>query len=91
MDRHRVSPKMWTPRAISSAISDARNALVSPAEYAALAQTPLAKAVAPVYDDLDAAFRAANAVSFDDLLGLPGAAAHRARRRARTLRAAGSA
>ncbi len=71
MDRHRVSPKVWTPRAISSSISDARNALVSPAEYARLAQTPLAKAVAPVYADLDAAFRAANAVSFDDLLGLP--------------------
>ncbi len=71
MDRHRVSPKVWTPRAISSAISDARNALVSPAEYASLAQAPLAKAVAPVYSDLAAAFRAANAVSFDDLLGLP--------------------
>jgi DNA helicase-2/ATP-dependent DNA helicase PcrA len=71
MDRHRISPKTWTPRAISSAISDARNALVAPAEYAGLAQTPLAKAVVPVYNDLDAAFRAANAVSFDDLLGLP--------------------
>ncbi len=71
MDRHRVSPKVWTPRAISAAISDARNALVSPAEYATLAQMPLAKAVVPVYNDLAAAFRTANAVSFDDLLGLP--------------------
>ena len=71
MERHRVSPKTWTPRAISSAISDARNALVSPAEYAKLAQTPLAKAVVPVYNDLEAAFRAVNAVSFDDLLALP--------------------
>ncbi len=71
MERHRVSAKVWTPRAISSAISDARNALVPPAEYASLAQTPLAKAVAPIYSDLDAAFRSANAVSFDDLLGLP--------------------
>ena len=71
MDRHRVSPKTWTPRAISSAISDARNALVTPAEYARLAQTPFAKAVVPVYNDLEGAFRAANAVSFDDLLGLP--------------------
>ena len=71
MDRHRVSTKLWAPRVVSSAISDARNALVSPAEYATLAQAPLAKAVAPVYADLAAAFRAANAVSFDDLLGLP--------------------
>ena len=71
MDRHRVSPKTWAPRAISSAISDARNALVPPAEYARLAQIPFTQAVAPIYSDLAAAFQAANAVSFDDLLGLP--------------------
>jgi DNA helicase-2/ATP-dependent DNA helicase PcrA len=71
MERHRVSAKTWTPRAINSAISDARNALVMPEEYAKLAQTPLAKAVAPIYADWDAAFTAANAVSFDDLLLLP--------------------
>ena len=71
MQRHRVSPKTWAPRAISSAISDARNALVAPAEYATLALTPLAKAVAPIYADMDDAFRLANAVSFDDLLWLP--------------------
>jgi DNA helicase-2/ATP-dependent DNA helicase PcrA len=71
MNRHRVSPKTWTPRVIAAAISAARNALVTPAEYASLAQTPLEKAVVPVYNDLGSAFRAANAVSFDDLLGLP--------------------
>jgi DNA helicase-2/ATP-dependent DNA helicase PcrA len=71
MTRHRVSPKTWTPRAIAAAISAARNALVTPAEYASLAQTPLEKAVVPVYGDMESAFRAANAVSFDDLLGLP--------------------
>ena len=41
MERHRVSPKTWTPRAIAAAISAARNALVDPAEYERLAQTPL--------------------------------------------------
>ena len=71
MDRHRIAPKTWAARAISAAISDARNALVTPREYESLAQTPLAKAVTPVYADLDAAFRAANAASFDDLLWLP--------------------
>ncbi len=71
MAKHRVSANVWTPRAISSTISDARNALVSPTEYAMLAHTPLATAVAPIYSDLEPAFRAANAVSFDDLLGLP--------------------
>ena len=71
MERHRVSPKVWAPKAVAAAISDARNAMVSPAEYATLAQTPMAKAVAPLFADLEPAFRAANAVSFDDLLGLP--------------------
>ncbi len=71
MDQHRISTKTWTPRLVSSAVSEARNALVSPAEYEALALTPLAKAVAPLYKDWDAAFVTANAVSFDDLLWLP--------------------
>ena len=71
MERHRISPKTWAPRAIADAISGARNALVGPEEFARLALTPLAKAVAPLYADWDAAFRAANAVSFDDLLWLP--------------------
>ena len=71
MDRHNVNPKVWTPRAVSAAISDARNAMVSPAEYATLAQTPFAIAIVPVYEELGPALRAANAVSFDDLLGLP--------------------
>lgn len=71
MDRHRVSTKTWAPRLVASAISEARNALVSPAEYERLALTPLAKAVVPLYKDWDPAFIAANAVSFDDLLWLP--------------------
>src|SRR5829696_2293744 len=30
MERHGVSPKQWTPRAIQGAISDAKNSLVTP-------------------------------------------------------------
>ena len=71
MDRHRISTKTYTPRLVSSTVSDARNALVTPQEYESLALTPLAKAVAPLYREWDAAFTAANAVSFDDLLWLP--------------------
>ena len=71
MDRHRISAKAWTPRLIASTVSSARNALVTPAAYEAAALTPLAKAVVPIYKDWDAAFVAANAVSFDDLLWLP--------------------
>ena len=71
MERHRISLRQWTPRAIRSVISDAKNALVSPAEYESLARDPLSRAAAQVYGDLEPAMRAANAVDFDDLLLLP--------------------
>ena len=71
MERHRIPPKQYAPRAIRSAISDAKNAMVSPAEYAKLARDPFSQSVAPVYTDLDEALRTANAVDFDDLLLLP--------------------
>ena len=71
MERHRVSTKQYAPRAIQSAISDAKNALVAPAEYEALAMDPFARTVAPIYHDLGDALRLANAVDFDDLLVLP--------------------
>jgi len=71
MERRSISPKQFTPKAIHAAISSAKNALVSPAEYAKLANDPFTKAASQVYDDLEAAFRAANAVDFDDLLVLP--------------------
>ena len=71
MERRSISSKQFTPRAVHAAISSAKNALVSPAEYAKLASDLFTKAAAQVYDDLEAAFRAANAVDFDDLLVLP--------------------
>jgi len=71
MERHRVSSKQYAPRAIQSAISDAKNALVAPSEYESLAMDPFARTVAPIYHDLADALRLANAVDFDDLLLLP--------------------
>ncbi len=71
MDRHSISKKTWTPRAIHGAISDAKNALVSPEEYERLAMDPFSRATSVVYRELEPALRAANAVSFDDLLVLP--------------------
>jgi DNA helicase-2/ATP-dependent DNA helicase PcrA len=71
MERHRIPPKQFAPRAIRGAISDAKNQLVSVEEYSTLARDPFAQAVALVYADLDAALRTANAVDFDDLLVLP--------------------
>ena len=71
MERHGVSPKQYAPRAVQSAISDAKNALVPPSEYEALAMDPFARAVAPVYVELASALRTANALDFDDLLVFP--------------------
>jgi DNA helicase II / ATP-dependent DNA helicase PcrA len=71
MERHGVSPKQYAPRAVQSAISDAKNALVPPSEYEALAMDPFSRSVAPIYHGLGAALRTANAVDFDDLLVLP--------------------
>ena len=71
MEGRGITPRDWTPKAIHSAISDAMNALVSPAEYARLAHDPLSRAAALVYADLEGTLRAHNAVTFDDLLVLP--------------------
>jgi len=71
MERRSVSAKQFAPKAILGAISSAKNALVSPAEYAKVANDPFTKAAALVYEDLESAYRTANAVDFDDLLVLP--------------------
>jgi DNA helicase II / ATP-dependent DNA helicase PcrA len=71
MERHRISQKEWTPKAIAGRISDAKNALVTPEEFATTAYDPLSRAASLVYADLGAALRQANAVDFDDLLLLP--------------------
>ena len=71
MERQGISPKQWSPKVISSLISDAKNALVPPAEYESLAMDPVSRAAAKVYREMEPTLRAANAVSFDDLLVLP--------------------
>jgi len=71
MEREGVSPKEWSPKAVMAAISDAKNRLVSPAEYERLALDSFSKACAKVYRQLEPALRASNAVTFDDLLVLP--------------------
>lgn len=71
MERRRLSPTQFAPKAILGAISSAKNALVSPSEYARTARDTFATAVAGVYTDLEAALQQANAVTFDDLLVLP--------------------
>jgi DNA helicase-2/ATP-dependent DNA helicase PcrA len=71
MEREGIPQKQWSPKVIASLISDAKNALVPPAEYESLAMDPVSRAAAKVYRQMEPALRAANAVSFDDLLVLP--------------------
>jgi DNA helicase II / ATP-dependent DNA helicase PcrA len=71
MERNKLNVKQFTPRGVHAAISDAKNALVDPDEYANLAMDPFSRAVAVVYRELGEALRVANAVDFDDLLVLP--------------------
>src|SRR6266513_3262596 len=71
MEREGIPQKQWSPKVIASLISDAKNALVAPGEYESLAMDPVSRTAAKVYRQLDPTLRAANAVSFDDLLVLP--------------------
>jgi DNA helicase-2/ATP-dependent DNA helicase PcrA len=71
MEREGIPQKQWSPKVIASLISDAKNALVPAAEYESLAMDPVSRAAAKVYRQMEPALRAANAVSFDDLLVLP--------------------
>ena len=71
MERLQVNTKQFTPRGVHSAISDAKNALVLPAEFGNLALDPFAKAIAKVYPEYGEELRRGNAVDFDDLLLLP--------------------
>ncbi len=71
MERHQVSTKQFSPRAVQGAISDAKNALVPPKEYERLAMEPFSKTIAPIYHSLGETLQTANAVDFDDLLVLP--------------------
>ena len=71
MERLKISTKRGRPRRFANAISGAKNALVSPEEYAKLAMDPLSKAASAVYDQWERTLRDANAVDFDDLLVLP--------------------
>jgi DNA helicase-2/ATP-dependent DNA helicase PcrA len=71
MERAGVSPRQWTPKTIAALISDAKNALVTPAAFESTALDPLSRAAASVYRELEGYLRAGNAATFDDLLTLP--------------------
>jgi DNA helicase-2/ATP-dependent DNA helicase PcrA len=63
-----IDPKKFPPRSVHAIISQAKNDLVSVAEYASSARTPYDRRIAEVYAEYQSRLRAANAMDFDDLL-----------------------
>ncbi|HVP75476.1 MAG TPA: UvrD-helicase domain-containing protein [Gaiellaceae bacterium] len=63
-------PKRFTPRGIHAQISNAKNQLVGPAEYASRVASFYDQTVADVYDVYQRRLFASNAVDFDDMLYL---------------------
>ncbi|MCA9832754.1 MAG: UvrD-helicase domain-containing protein [Thermomicrobiales bacterium] len=66
-----LDPKQITPRRMLSRISAAKSVLQTPTDVATEAQSYDDEIVARVYTEYEKLLRAANAVDFDDLLGLP--------------------
>jgi DNA helicase-2/ATP-dependent DNA helicase PcrA len=62
------SPKAFPPRQLAGIISAAKNALLTPPEFATRAETPIALVAADIYGGLGPALKQANAMDFDDLL-----------------------
>jgi DNA helicase II / ATP-dependent DNA helicase PcrA len=63
-------PKRFTPRGILSQISNAKNQLIGPTEYASRVASFYDQTVADVYELYQKRLFAANAVDFDDMLFL---------------------
>ncbi len=66
-----LDPKQVAPRRMLSRISAAKSMLLGPGEFQAQAETYDDEVIARVYREYQKALRKANAVDFDDLLGLP--------------------
>ncbi len=71
MDQHNIDKKQFSPRAIRSLISSAKNQMVSPDQYQRMVSTRMQEQAARVYKPYQEILRKANAVDFDDLLIKP--------------------
>lgn len=63
-----ISEKAFTPRGIASVISSAKNELLTPADYAAVASLPQQRVAADVYPLYESLRKSAGALDFDDLI-----------------------
>jgi len=63
-----IDEKSFTPRALSSIISNSKNELVSPDEYLGVASGPTQKAAAQIFPLYQKILKDNNALDFDDLI-----------------------
>ena len=68
MEEVGLDTQRWTPRALRSRISDAKNAMVGPDEYSTTAFDLMSRAVADVYPVYERILARSAAYDFDDLL-----------------------
>ncbi|MFD1431502.1 DNA helicase PcrA [Lacticaseibacillus yichunensis] len=63
-----LDPKRFDPKALLSAISNAKNDLLTPEDYAKTASSPFAQTAAIVYKEYQKRLRGDQAMDFDDLI-----------------------
>lgn len=63
-----INPKMYDPRGILSAISNGKNALLTPKSFAEQAGSPFEKTAARVYQEYQSRLRRDQIMDFDDLI-----------------------
>lgn len=63
-----IDEKSFPPKQLASMISNAKNEMVSPEEFAGAGSTPLQRAAADIYPLYEKALRDAAALDFDDLI-----------------------
>lgn len=68
LDNRGYDTKRYSPRAMQSQISRAKNTLVSADQFAQSASTPFDEIVAEIYDDYNRELLRMNAMDFDDML-----------------------
>lgn len=68
LKRMNLDPKKYDPRSILSAISNAKNDLLGPAEYSKNAKSPFEQTVATCYDMYEKEMNRNQALDFDDLI-----------------------
>ncbi|HUF11749.1 MAG TPA: UvrD-helicase domain-containing protein [Longimicrobiales bacterium] len=71
LEKLNLSTKRWSPKAVHSVISGAKNQFLTPKQFAETAFDPFNRVVADVYPEYQKTLKDQNAFDFDDLLVKP--------------------